>query len=151
MAYSIGEVSRMTGIPISALRYYDREGLFPGMERSSGGIRVFSDVEMEMLRIVECLKMSGMPIKDIKQFLDWCKECNSTLQQRRDMFKERLEAMEEQMQEMQKTMDTGKYKCWYYDTALKAGTEEAPKNMPVDDMPQEVQAYIGGTVEYKKV
>ena len=151
MAQSSGEVSRLAGIPSSALRYHEREGLFPGMERSSGGIRVFSDVEMEMLRIVECLKMSGMPIKDIKQFLDWCQEGNSTLQQRRDMFYERLEAMEEQMQEMQKTMDTVKYKCWYYDTALKAGTEEAPKNMPVDDMPQEVQAYIGGTVEYKKV
>lgn len=150
MSYSIGEVSRMTGIPISALRYYDREGLFPGMERSSGGIRVFSDVEMETLRIVECLKMSGMPIKDIKQFLDWCQAGDDTLQQRRDMFYERLEAMELQMEEMQKTMDTVKYKCWYYDTALEAGTEDAPKNMAVDDMPREVQAYMCETVEYKK-
>lgn len=45
MHYSIGEVSDITGIAASTLRYYDREGMFPAMERSSGGIRVFSDTE----------------------------------------------------------------------------------------------------------
>jgi len=40
MYYSIGEVAKLNGITISTLRYYDREGLFPNMERSGGGIRV---------------------------------------------------------------------------------------------------------------
>ena len=38
MFYTIGQISKKTGIPISTLRYYDREGMFPSMERSSGGI-----------------------------------------------------------------------------------------------------------------
>lgn len=129
MSYSIGEVANATGIAISTLRYYDREGLFPNMERTNGGIRVFSDTEIETIKIIECLKTSGMPIKDIKQFLNWCQEGDASLQKRRDMFYERLEVVTKQMEELQKTMDTIKYKCWYYDTALTAGTEDAPKNI----------------------
>lgn len=56
--YTIGQVSQMCGIPVSTLRYYDKEGLFPHMERVSG-IRRFSDRELETLRIIDCLKKSG--------------------------------------------------------------------------------------------
>jgi len=141
MYYSIGEVANTTGIAISTLRYYDREGMFPNIERSNGGIRVFSDREIETIRIVECLKTSGLSIKDIKRFLDWCQEGDASLQKRRDMFRERLEAVKRQMEELQKTMDIIKYKCWYYDAALAAGTEEAPHNMPLEEMPEEIQRY----------
>ena len=72
MYYSIGEVANATGIAISTLRYYDREGMFPHMERSNGGIRVFSDKEIDTLKVIECLKSSGMSIKAIKEFLIWC-------------------------------------------------------------------------------
>ena len=68
--YTIGQVSEMFGLPISTLRYYDKQGLFPGMERISG-IRKFSEKEIETLRVIECLKRSGLEIKDIKQFMDW--------------------------------------------------------------------------------
>jgi len=102
---------------------------------------VFSDIEIETLRIVECLKTSGLSIKDIKRFLDWCQEGDASLQKRRDMFRERLEAVKRQMEELQKTMDIIKYKCWYYDAALAAGTEEAPHNMPLEEMPEEIQRY----------
>lgn len=141
MDYSIGEISRRTDIPISTLRYYDKEGLFPSMERSNGGIRVFSDTELEIIEIIECLKASGVPIKDIKQYLDWCQEGDASLQKRRDMFYERLQVVTKQMEELQKTMDTIKYKCWYYDVALAAGTEDAPKNTPTEDMPGDIQRY----------
>lgn len=141
MDYSIGEISRMTGIAISALRYYDKEGLFPDMGRSSGGIRVFSDAEIGTIKIIECLKASGMSIKDIKQLQDWCQEGDSSLQKRRDMFYERLEALTKQMEELQKTMNTIKFKCWYYDTALEAGTEKVPQTMRAEEIPKEIQRY----------
>ena len=75
--YTIGQVSEMFELPISTLRYYDKQGLFPQMERTSG-IRKFSDREIEALRVIECLKKSGLEIKDIKQFMDWCTEGAST-------------------------------------------------------------------------
>jgi len=65
--YTIGQVSAMFGLPVSTLRYYDKEGFFPNLERK-GNIRYFSDNELEALRIIECLKKSGLEIKDIKQF-----------------------------------------------------------------------------------
>ncbi len=135
MFYSIGEVANKLNIPTSTLRYYDREGLLSNVKRSSGGIRVFSDVEINTLKVVECLKTTGMQIKDIKQFLDWCAEGDQTLQKRRDMFYERRAVVEKQMEELQKTLEVIQYKCWYYETACKAGTEDAPKSMPLDDLP----------------
>ena len=65
--YTIGQVSTMFNLPVSTLRYYDKEGFFPNLERK-GNIRYFSDNELEALRIIECLKKSGLEIKDIKQF-----------------------------------------------------------------------------------
>ena len=144
MPYSIGEVADRTNIPISTLRYYDREGLFPSMKRSSGGVRIFSDKELDSIRIIECLKVSGLSIQEIKRFLDWCQEGNTSLQNRRDLFYERRDAVVKQMEELEKTMDILKYKCWYYDTALAAGTEDAPKNMPAEDVPPEYRHHCCG-------
>ena len=67
--YTIGQVSEMFGLPISTLRYYDKQGLFPNMERVSG-IRKFSEAEIEALRVIECLKKAGMEIKDINVFVE---------------------------------------------------------------------------------
>jgi DNA-binding transcriptional MerR regulator len=135
MYYSIGEVANKLNIPTSTLRYYDREGLLSNIKRSSGGIRVFSDLELGALSMVECLKSTGMQIKDIKQFLDWCSEGDSTLEKRRDMYLERREVVKKQMEELQNTMDVIEYKCWYYEIACAAGTEAASKNIPDEKLP----------------
>ena len=65
--YSIGEISKMFDLPISTLRYYDKEGLFPHLKRVNG-VRQFSENEIETLRIIDCLKRSGLEIKDIKEY-----------------------------------------------------------------------------------
>ena len=57
--YTIGQVSEMFHLPVSTLRYYDKEGLFPNLKRESG-IRKFNDHELEALRMIECLKASGL-------------------------------------------------------------------------------------------
>jgi DNA-binding transcriptional MerR regulator len=139
MFYSIGEVSNKLDIPASTLRYYDREGLLSNIKRSNGGIRVFSDAEIATLKVIECLKATGMQIKDIKQFLDWCNEGEKTLQKRRDMFYERRAIVEQQMEELQKTLQVIQYKCWYYETACEAGSEDTLRNIAVDDLPEDVQ------------
>ena len=63
--YTIGQVSEMFDLPVSTLRYYDKEGLFPGMQRTSG-IRQFDEEQLEAIRVIECLKKSGLEIRDIK-------------------------------------------------------------------------------------
>lgn len=122
--YSISEVAKHFNLTPHTLRYYDKEGLMPFVERKSSGIRVFKESDIGTLKVIECLKASGMPIKEIKNFIDWCSEGDATLQQRYDMFQERQAIVEAQMEELNKTMEVIKYKCLYYKTALDAGTED---------------------------
>ena len=139
MSYSIGEVATRTGIAASTLRYYDKEGLLPAVERTSGGIRVFSDSDLEQLKIIECLKKTGMSIKDIKRFIDWCQAGDEACTHRQAMFHERRDAVRAQMVELQRTLDTIEYKCWYYDTAVAAGDAEAPQRIPLEELPDVIR------------
>ncbi|OWR26548.1 MerR family transcriptional regulator [Saccharibacillus sp. O23] len=121
--YTIGEAAKVLNLTPYTLRYYDKEGLLPFVERTDGGTRVFKESDLEALRIIECLKMTGMPIKEIKTFIEWCSEGDATLRQRFDMFQERKAAVEAQMRELTETMRVIEHKCSYYQTALDAGTE----------------------------
>ena len=136
--YSIGQVAEMFGLPISTLRYYDKQGLFPNMERVSG-IRKFGDTEIEALRVIECLKKAGMEIKDIRQFMDWCVEGPSTYPQRKALFEEQRSHMEAELEQMNRTLDMLKFKCWYYDEAMTHGNEEHIREMLPDKLPAEIQ------------
>lgn len=136
--YSIGQVSEMFNIPISTLRYYDKQGLFPNIERESG-IRRFSDNELEALRVIQCLKKSGLEIKDIRQFMQWCKEGNSTYEKRLDLFLNQKKNVEAEIEKMTKVLDMLKFKCWYYQKAIEDTNENNLKNLPCDDMPEEIR------------
>ena len=140
--YTIGQVSKMFGLPISTLRYYDKEGLFPDMERSSG-IRRFGQRELEALRVIECLKKSGMEIKDIRQFMEWCAQGSSTYPQRRAMFIKQRESVEAEIARMNRVLDMLNFKCWYYEQAIKDGNEQRLNAMTPEDMPEEIrQAWL---------
>lgn len=138
--YTIGQISEMFKLPISTLRYYDKEGLFPHMERHSG-IRQFGDIEVETLRVIECLKASGLEIREIKQFMEWTTMGSSTYVQRRQLFEARKAAVEEEIQALQKTLDMLKYKCWYYETAIRDGNEDSINEMLPDRLPARVQKW----------
>ena len=136
--YTIGQVSEMFNIPISTLRYYDKEGLFPHLERR-GNVRIFSDTELDELHIIECLKKSGLEIKDIKQFFKWVSEGSSSYANRKELFERRKRAVEEEIISLEKTLAMLKFKCWYYDTAIKDGNEDRLKEMIPDKLPAEIQ------------
>lgn len=139
MLCTISEAAKKLGLTAPTLRFYDKEGLLPFVDRSSSGIRMFKDTDLEWLRLIECLKSSGLPIKEIKKFIDWYIEGDSTLQQRCDMFHERKKIVEAQIEELQKTLDTISYKCWFYETALAAGTAEVHNNMKPEDIPEGIR------------
>ena len=136
--YTIGQVSEMFNLPISTLRYYDKEGLFPSMQRQSG-IRQFGETEVEALRVIECLKASGLEIKDIKKFMEWCVEGPTTYAQRKELFEIRKAAVEAEMIQLQKTLDMLKFKCWYYETAIKDGSEDKLMEMIPDSLPSDIK------------
>lgn len=139
MAYTVGEMARRLGVPASTLRYYDKEGLLPFVGRSSGGIRVFEEKDYEWLRIIECLKKTGMPLKDIREYIELAMQGDATIAQRMEMFHKQREVLRARMQELQQTMDTLEYKCWFYETAAAKGTTEGISDVPADQIPDAVR------------
>ena len=130
MTYSIGDIAQKIGLTPSTLRYYDKEGLLPFVDRTETGIRRFKDSDMEWFSIIECLKNTGMSIKEIKTFIDWCMEGDTSLDKRYQMFLERKKETEKQIKLLQNSLDVINYKCWYYKTALDAGTEKVHQTIP---------------------
>ena len=137
--YTIGQISEMFNIPVSTLRYYDKEGLFPNMKRESN-IRKFDDSEIETLRIIECLKKSGMEIKDIRRYMELCSKGSSTYAERKALFEKQRESVEGEIARLEKTLNMLKFKCWYYDQAIADGNEEHIREMLPDKLPADIQA-----------
>ena len=114
MAYTVGEMAKRLGVPASTLRYYDKEGLLPFVGRSSGGIRMFEEKDYEWLRIIECLKKTGMSLKDIREYIELAMQGDETIDRRLEMFRKQRTVLQARMAELQQTMDTLEYKCWFY-------------------------------------
>lgn len=136
--YTIGQVSEMFDLPISTLRYYDKEGFFPNLVRK-GNIRYFSNNEIEALRLIECLKKSGLGIKDINQFFMWVNQGSETYENRKELFEARKLAVEAEIKNLQKTLSLLEFKCWYYSKAMEDGTEEYIREMLPDKLPSDIQ------------
>lgn len=136
--YTIGQISKMFQLPISTLRYYDKQGLFPNIKRK-GNIRYFGDEEIEALRIIECLKKSGLEIKDIRQFFIWINEGSSSYEKRKELFEKQKLVVEEEINTLQKTLSLLKFKCWYYETAIKDGNEDNINAMLPNHLPTDIQ------------
>lgn len=136
--YTIGQVSQMTALPVSTLRYYDKEGLFPEMERTSG-IRQFTDREVSALKVIECLKKSGLEIREIKQFMQWCAQGEATYPERLELFRRQRESIEEEMERLRRAKTLIEYKCWFYETAIREGSEARIRALLPDRLPAGIQ------------
>ena len=135
VSYTIKEVSEMLGIPTSTLRYYDRKGFLPFVGRNESGYRVFTKENIRTLRLIECLKTTGMTLEDIRTFFEWVMQGESTMQQRYEMFLNQRCIVKEQIKHLQETLDIIDYKCELYENAIKAGTTDLYENAPERDNP----------------
>ena len=137
MLYTVGEMAKKLGVAPSTLRYYDQEGLLPFVERSSGGIRVFKDSDYEWLQVIGCLKKTGMQLKDIKLFIEMAMQGDETIEPRLALITKQKAAVQAQIAELEETLRTLEFKEWYYTTAKKNGSTEVPRNMTIEELPEE--------------
>ncbi|BCJ95177.1 MerR family transcriptional regulator [Anaerocolumna cellulosilytica] len=114
MHYTIKQVSEKTGLSIYTLRYYDKEGLLPLIKRSKSGIRRFSDNDISWLKLICCLKNSGMPIEQIKEFMNLCLQGNKTAETRKNIMLAHREKILEQMKQLESSLHTIDYKIDHY-------------------------------------
>ncbi len=151
MLYTVGEMAKRFNIAPSTLRFYDKEGLLPFVERSSGGIRMFKENDIGWLTIIDCLKQTGMSIKNIKEFVTLCMEGDSTIGQRMELIDSQRDAVHEQIIGLQEMLHILNYKHWYYETARKKGTCDIHNNMPLMNIPEEFHDIVQKTDGIDKI
>ena len=128
MEYSISEAAKKIGVSPHTLRYYDKEGLLPFVERDKSGNRVFKNSDFFMLYIIECMKTSGMPLKEIKNYIDLYMRGDETMKQRREVLALHQERVKQKISELKKCLSMLKYQLWYYDEALEHGSQDIHHN-----------------------
>lgn len=140
MNYTISEMAKKLDIAPSTLRYYDKEGLLPFVERSSGGARIFKDSDFEWLQIIDCLKKTGMQLKDIKNFVEMAMRGDETIEPRLQLIINQKEKVKNQIDELSKVLKILDFKEWYYTTAKENGTTELPRDINENELPNEFKS-----------
>ena len=125
--YTIQDVSKKTGLTAHTLRYYEKEGLISGVERSQGGFRQYTDEDLERLGLIRCLKNTGMSIQEIARFVQLTHEGDHTLEERVELLREHRERVLERMAEMQEHLDKVTWKLNFFTEKLKAYQAEQKK------------------------
>lgn len=139
MYYTVSEVAKRLKISPHTIRFYGKEGLLTFVERDQNGNRIFKESDFERLFIIASLKRAGMSIKQIRDFTILCDKGDSTISMRLEIIKNQRESVEEQITELQDALDVLKYKTWLYEVALEAGTTAVHDNMPLEEMPLNIQ------------
>lgn len=121
--YGIKEAAARTGLTAYTLRYYDKMGLLPFVERSEAGLRKFKEEDFEWIELINSLKDTGMKLEDIRIFIEWSMEGDDTLLQRLNMFRDRKKAVCGQIEKLQQTLEFLEHKIHHYEKALESGTE----------------------------
>ena len=116
--YTIQDVSEKTGLTAHTLRYYEKEGLLTGVERSRGGFRQYSDEDLERLGLICCLKNTGMSLQEIARFVALTNEGEQTLRERVEMLREHRESVIARMDEMQRYLDKVTWKLNFFSGKL---------------------------------
>lgn len=139
--YSIGEVAERTGINAYTLRYYDKEGLLSFVKRSPSGVRQFAAEDFEPLYTITVLKRSGMPIKEIRKFMELYLKGNETIHERLIMFEEQKKSLQKQIDDLQHMMKIVDYKCWYFREAEKYGDINYYKKLPKEEVDKRINEF----------
>ena len=117
--YSIQDVSRKTGLSAHTLRYYEKEGLIKGVERSNGGFRQYTDEDLEALGLICCLKNTGMSLQEIARFVELTQQGEATLKDRVALLKSHRDMVLLRMKEMQIYLEKVTWKLNYFSEKLQ--------------------------------
>jgi DNA-binding transcriptional MerR regulator len=115
--YKIKEVSEKTGISAYTLRYYEKEGILPSIERDKSGQRVYSDENIAWLEIVVCLKDTNMPLEEIKEIVRLSMIGDETIDERKQILLEHRKKIQNQIEILKKSMAKVDKKIAFYDGA----------------------------------
>ena len=125
MAYTTAKAAEKIGISAHTLRFYDKEGLLPNIGRDEYGNRRFTDNDFQWLSLLQCLKNTGMSLKDIKRFAECTTIGDDTIDERLALFESQTENVKQQIAELQRYLGLLEYKLAFYQKAKELGSVEA--------------------------
>jgi DNA-binding transcriptional MerR regulator len=120
----IGEVSEKYGISSDTLRYYERIGLLPSVNRSESGIRDFNELDLRRVSFIKCMRSAGLPIEVLIRYFELVQQGDATIEARKDILVEQREQLLDRMKEMQETLDLLNYKINVYENAVLKREQE---------------------------
>lgn len=126
MMYSIKQVAERTNLKAHVLRYYEKEGLLPYVSRTESGIRRYSEDDLEWLGLINCLKNTGMSIKQIKAFVELSMQGEATLKDRCDMLEEHRQSVLAEIREMQAHLEKVSWKIQHFTAEYEKSKEKTP-------------------------
>ncbi|HEX5148791.1 MAG TPA: MerR family transcriptional regulator [Candidatus Limnocylindrales bacterium] len=130
MTRTIQDASAETGVSRDTLRYYERVGILPGIARSQSGHRRFSDDDMGWIRLVQCLRATGMPIEDLHTYAELAQQGDSTAAARLRLLQDHKRRIQEDMRELATALELVEQKIAGYDQLLAGRIKEPPEHRP---------------------
>ena len=136
--YTVKETAEKLGMTTYTVRYYDNADLIPGVERTSGNIRLFSDRNLAWLKLVHCLRMTGLPIPEVRQYIRMCLKGDSTIRARAELIFKQEKVLHDQLETLNQQMEILKYKKKYYQDLLAGKVKDHcnPGKMEPDITPK---------------
>ncbi len=123
----IAEVSEQYSISSDTLRYYERIGLIPPVNRNENGIRDYNETDIKRVEFIMCMRSAGLPIDALIEYVGLVQQGDTTIEARKEILKEQREQLVARMKDMQKTLDMLDYKIEVYGkTVLKREKELIP-------------------------
>ena len=98
--YNIQEVTKIVGMPSSTLRFYESKGLLPDIERTESGYRLYTDEDIELLELIDCLRKTNMSLKEISRYLELQTDGDETLDERYKMLLARKKAVQQEIKQL---------------------------------------------------
>lgn len=125
----IAEVSERYGISTDTLRYYERIGLIPSVNRNESGIREYRENDLNWVEFVKCMRSAGLPIEALIEYVGLVQQGDKTIEARKEILNEQRDLLVARMQDMQKTLDVLNHKINVYeDIILKKEKEMISKD-----------------------
>lgn len=125
--YTISEMQSILNINASTLRYYEKEGILPEIERNDGGRRVYREEHVLLMKFLLCLKETGMSIEDLKAYMNLGYQVETMLEDRKDILIQHKKSVEHQIAQIQSNLERINQKIGFYDDLI------SKKNLPEED------------------
>jgi DNA-binding transcriptional MerR regulator len=114
----IAEVSQHYGLSPDTLRYYERIGLLPPVNRADSGIRDYNDLDVRRVEFIKCMRSAGLPIEVLTEYINLVQQGDDTILARKRILQEQRALLLARINEMQKTLDVLDRKIAIYENAV---------------------------------